>query len=179
MTPAARSSAESEARTFTAPRILNEPVRCRFSALSRSSRPVRKASASDGYTAVRCARSPMRSRAAWMSARLGPVFVAIGVAARVGLVGEVEHGLEDGMHRGERIELTPFDAVQEAPQLGIVGDRVLQMPARAGGGDREDLGGQVAAPSLVERAIALEPFTVRRDRLPKLGDALAAHGFGE
>ena len=38
-TPAARSAAVSEAIVFTAPRILNEPVRWRFSAFSCTVRP--------------------------------------------------------------------------------------------------------------------------------------------
>ena len=39
-TPARRSRPESVAILLTAPRTLNEPVRCRFSALSATSRPI-------------------------------------------------------------------------------------------------------------------------------------------
>ena len=39
-TPAARSSSVRVATQLTAPRILNEPVRWRFSAFSHTSRPV-------------------------------------------------------------------------------------------------------------------------------------------
>ena len=35
------------ATTFDAPRILNDPVRCRFSAFSRTSRPVSRESVSE------------------------------------------------------------------------------------------------------------------------------------
>ncbi len=47
-TPAARSSSESSAMRLTAPRILKAPVRWRFSALSSTSRPVRRENVSDG-----------------------------------------------------------------------------------------------------------------------------------
>ena len=46
-TPAARSSGESVASVFMAPRILKEPVRCRFSALSSTSRPVSRESVAE------------------------------------------------------------------------------------------------------------------------------------
>jgi hypothetical protein len=39
-TPAARSASESIAMQLPAPRILKDPVRWRFSALSQTSRPV-------------------------------------------------------------------------------------------------------------------------------------------
>ena len=39
-TPARRSASESVAILLTAPRILKEPVRCRFSAFSETSRPM-------------------------------------------------------------------------------------------------------------------------------------------
>jgi hypothetical protein len=48
VTPAARSSGESDAIVLTAPRILNAPVRCRFSAFRCTGRPARRESVSDG-----------------------------------------------------------------------------------------------------------------------------------
>jgi hypothetical protein len=45
-TPARFSGSESVAILFTAPRILNEPVRWRFSAFSDTSRPTRRESVS-------------------------------------------------------------------------------------------------------------------------------------
>ncbi len=46
-TPAARSSALSVEIRLYAPRILNEPVRCRFSAFRCSSRPTSRDSVSE------------------------------------------------------------------------------------------------------------------------------------
>jgi hypothetical protein len=45
-TPARFSASESVAILLTAPRILNEPVRCRFSAFSETSRPMIRESVS-------------------------------------------------------------------------------------------------------------------------------------
>ena len=47
-TPAARSSAVSEGIVLTAPRILNAPVRWRFSAFSWTVRPASRESVSEG-----------------------------------------------------------------------------------------------------------------------------------
>ena len=47
-TPAVRSASERSAIRLTAPRILNAPVRWRFSAFSRTVRPVRREKVSDG-----------------------------------------------------------------------------------------------------------------------------------
>ncbi len=46
-TPAARSSSDSVAILLTAPRTLNAPVRCRFSALSETSRPTSRENVSE------------------------------------------------------------------------------------------------------------------------------------
>ena len=46
-TPAARSVSVSDAIVLTAPRILNDPVRCRFSALRYTGSPQSRASVSD------------------------------------------------------------------------------------------------------------------------------------
>ncbi len=46
-TPAARSSSPSVESLLTAPRILKEPVRCRFSAFSVTDRPVRRENVSE------------------------------------------------------------------------------------------------------------------------------------
>ncbi len=46
-TPAARSSSPSVDSLLTAPRILNEPVRCRFSALSHTVRAQRRENVSE------------------------------------------------------------------------------------------------------------------------------------
>ena len=47
-TPEPRSSAVSEWIVLTAPRILNAPVRCRFSAFSWTGRPASRESVSEG-----------------------------------------------------------------------------------------------------------------------------------
>ena len=46
-TPAARSALPSPVSLLTAPRILNEPVRWRFSAFSQTGRPTRRESVLD------------------------------------------------------------------------------------------------------------------------------------
>src|SRR5919202_138726 len=76
-TPAARSESDNVAILLTAPRILNEPVRCRFSAFSHTSRPVIRDNVSDGYAAVTRATPSSRARAVSMSASVGAVLIAI------------------------------------------------------------------------------------------------------
>ena len=83
------------------------------------------------------------------------------------------------MHRRERVELAALDTVEQPPQLGVVGDRILQMAARARRRNREHLRREVAAAALLERAVALELRPVRLDRRPELVDALAAQRLGE
>ncbi len=75
------------------------------------------------------------------------------------------------MHGRERVELAPLDAVEQPPQLGIVGDGILEVTPRARRGDREHLGREVAAAARLERARRLEPGAVPLDRGPELGDA--------
>ena len=67
-TPAARSRSPSEEILVNAPRILNEPVRWRFSALSTTSRPARRENVSERKTGVTRATPSSRARAASMSA---------------------------------------------------------------------------------------------------------------
>ena len=83
------------------------------------------------------------------------------------------------MHGGERIELPPLDAVEQLPQLGVAGDRRLEVPPRPRGGDCEHLGRQVAAPAFLERAVALEAGAVLADRVPETVDPLAAQRLGQ
>src|SRR5215204_6492042 len=109
--PAARSPAESVAIVLTAPRILNEPVRCRFSAFRWTGRPQRRVKVSDGKTGVIRTIRPRRPRAASMSASVGAVAVRNPV-----------HLLENLTHRGERIELARLHLVQQPAQLRLVGD---------------------------------------------------------
>src|SRR5436305_8741506 len=110
-TPAARSSAPSSDSLFTAPRTLNDPVRCRFSAFSQTLRPTRRDNVSEPYTGVARAWPRMRPRAASTLASVGAVFVA-----------NVEHLLKDVTHRRQRAEPPLLHLVEQAPQLRIVRD---------------------------------------------------------
>src|SRR5713226_1162711 len=112
-TPAARSASVSVAILLTAPRILNEPVRCRFSAFSNTLRPVIRVNVSDGKTGVTLATPTMRSRAARMSATVGAI--------------EAEYLLENFAYGGEWIELARLHLVEQAAELRIVCDGFLQV----------------------------------------------------
>ena len=76
-TPAARSASVRLAIRLKAPRILKEPVRWRFSALSQTGRPDRRRSVSEEMTGVSRATPCSRLRASWISASVGPVAVAM------------------------------------------------------------------------------------------------------
>src|SRR5579862_1258938 len=167
-TPAARSSADIVASLLTAPRILNEPVRWRFSAFRTTGRPTRALRLSEPYTGVTRACAPIRSRAAWMSESVGVVLVA-----------KVEYLPKDRTHGGERVELSALDRVEEAAQLGIGGDDVLEMPPGAGRRDREYLRGEMLRPALLQQPRRLEMGAMRRDFLPEGFDPLAAERLGE
>src|SRR5437763_11176867 len=147
-TPAARSASESVFILFTAPRTLNAPVRCRFSALSQTSRPASREKVSEPYTGVTRAIPSIRARACSMSGSWGAVLVA-----------NLEHLFDDLAHSRERIELAALHFLQQPPQLRIVGDSVLEMSRRAGGGDREDLSREILAAPLTEPPVVLEVGT--------------------
>src|SRR3954454_17475706 len=117
ITPAARSASPSCAILLTAPRILNEPVRCRFSAFSHTRAPVRRESVSEPYTGVSRARSATRVRAASMSASVGAVAVA-----------NAEHLLQDLTHRRERVELPGLHVLEEPAELRILLHLLLEVP---------------------------------------------------
>ena len=76
-TPAARSSGPSVETRLTAPRILKDPVRCRFSAFSHTGRPESRLSVSEEETGVTRAMPSRRCCAASMSASVGAVRVAM------------------------------------------------------------------------------------------------------
>src|SRR5919197_1324568 len=113
------------------------------------------------------ATTPAR-RSSSISLRLGAVFVA-----------KFEHLPKYLPHRGERVKLPALDLVQQAPQLGVAGDRLLEVRPRAGGGDREHLTGQVLPSPLLEPPVGLEERAVLLDLLPQLGHVLSAHRLGE
>src|SRR5262249_31189583 len=131
-TPASRSAGERLEAVLNAPRILNEPVGCRFSALAATSRPTRRGGEAKPYHGVTRAWSPIRSRAARTSASVGVVVVA-----------KVKDQPKNGINRAQRIELPALDLVEQPRELGIVGDLALEVTPRSGGRDREDLGGEV------------------------------------
>src|SRR5712691_1200720 len=168
-TPAARSVPLSWWILLTAPRILNDPVRCRFSALSSTGRPVRRASVSELNTGVSRATPASRSRAALMSASVGAVRA----------IAKLEHLLHDLAHGAERVELARLHLVEQPPQLRVVRHCVLEMLLRARGRDGEHLAGQVLAPLLLELAVGVEEGPVLLDLLPERLDVLAANRVGE
>src|SRR6185436_13027493 len=102
-TPAARSSSDIVASLLTAPRILNEPVRWRFSALRKTLRPLRLPSVSEEMTGVSRARPCTRSRAAWISASVGPAAVFM----------NLEHLLHDLAYRRQGVELPPLNRLEQ------------------------------------------------------------------
>src|SRR5436305_11165620 len=115
-TPARCSASPSVEILLYAPRILNEPVRCRFSALRETSRPASRENVSDRKTGVTRATPSRRARAASMSRRSGAVPVA-----------NVKHLLEDLLHGREWVELAALHGVEHPPELGIVAHRPLEV----------------------------------------------------
>src|SRR6266536_209220 len=168
-TPAASSSVLSVATRLKAPRTLKEPVRWRFSAFRWTSRPTNRDSVSEPWTGVTRATPSSRARACSISGRPGAVAV----------VANPEHLLQYLPHRAERIEPALLHLVEQPPQLGVVGDRVLEVLLRPAGGDGEDLAREVPPTPLVEPARFLEVGAVRRDLLPQLRHVLAARRLGE
>src|SRR6266496_684256 len=134
-TPAARCSVSSVAILLTAPRTLKDPVRWRFSPFSHTSRPARRDSVSEPYTGVTRATLETRSRASPMSRSVRAVRVA-----------NSKHLLHDLAYGSQGIELAALHLVEQAAQLRIVGDGVLQVRLRARRGDGEDLAREVAPP---------------------------------
>src|SRR5207342_2009045 len=117
-TPAERSASPSVINLLTAPRTLNEPVRCRFSAFRHTVRPTRRERALLVCTGVTRAWPAMRSRAASMSARVGR--------------SNSEHLLEDLTNSRQRVEAAGLHVVEQAPQLRIVAHGQLEMAACPG-----------------------------------------------
>src|SRR5829696_9615203 len=103
----------------------------------------------------------MRSRASWMSASVGAVrSVAMGLRKMKDLLKDLTHG-------GERVELPPLYLVEQAPELRIVGHRLLEMRLRPAGGDREHLACEVSSPPLLETVLVLEVCAMLLDLLPE------------
>src|ERR671918_1108917 len=165
-TPAERSSGVRLAIVLTAPRILKAPVRCRFSALSSTSRPARRDSVSDGKTGVTRTRSRRRSRAS---------AIALGVGA---VVTDTKHLLHDLPDRGQGVELPPLHLVEQPLQLRVVAYRGLEVRLRATGRHGEHFTRQIAPPALLEPAALLQVGPVLPELLPEQLDVLPAHGLG-
>src|SRR5690242_10049676 len=142
-TPALRSFSESVAILLTAPRILNEPVRCRFSAFSQTSRPMRVESVSVPYTGVTRAWPSSRARASRISLSPGAVFVF-----------KLEHLSHDLANGGERVQLARLHLVEQPAQRLVVGNRALEVRLGARRSDREHLAGEVLPAPLLEQPLA-------------------------
>src|SRR5262249_50281387 len=112
---------------LTAPRVLNEPLRCRFSPFTLTGRPTTRASGSDECRGVTRAMPSIRPRAAWMSARVG-----LSIA-------HPEDLLEDLLDGCERVELAGLDGIEQAAQRRLLGDRLLDVHLRAGRRDGKHL----------------------------------------
>ena len=149
---------------LTAPRILNEPVRCRFSALSSdlAARPARERVGAVDRRHARAVADPL----------------ARGLDVSECRAGLRRHRRPDRRRGGTRVSRIACTAVSGSSsrrstrsssraQLGIVGDRALEMAARPRRGDGEHLGREVAPPALLERALGLEPGAVRRRSRPR------------
>src|SRR5436305_4115624 len=130
-TPPARSASPSSDILLNAPRILNDPVRCRFSAFSQTFVPDNRENVSEPYTGVTRARPDSRSRAASMSASVGVVVVA-----------NAKDLFEDLTNRGQRVELSCLYLVEEPEQLGALLHRFLQMTSCPRRRDLEHLGSE-------------------------------------
>src|SRR4029079_12743394 len=100
-----------------------------------------------------------RSRARSISGSPGDAVLAI-VAP--------EDLLEYLSHRCQRVELTCLHLGEQAPQLGVVGDRPLEVAARARTRDRDELAREFRPPPLLELPALLEEGAVLGDLLPQL-----------
>src|SRR5919199_458134 len=101
-----------------------------------------------------------RFLAASMSASVGAVRTAIRANS--------EDFFQDLADRGQRIELAPGHLVEEAAELRVVRDGLLEVLFRARARDGEDLAGEVARTPIGQQPRLLEVTAVPLDLLPKL-----------
>src|SRR5579871_5036595 len=101
------------------------------------------------------------------------------MSASAGAVMDSEHLLEYLSHGGERVELARLNLREQPPQLRVVGDSALEMPAGAARRDCEHLACEVRATPLLELSALDEERAVLLDLLPELGDVLPPHRLGE
>src|SRR2546427_156036 len=104
---------------------------------------------------------------------------SISLSSGAVLVAKVEDLLNDVANGRQRVELSALDGVEDAPQLGVVGHRALEVSLGARRGDGEDLARQVPPPPLLQPAVSLEMRVVLLDPLPQLEDVLLPHRLGE
>src|SRR6476646_10709787 len=97
------------------------------------------------------------------------------MSVSVGAVTKVEDLAEDRTHSGERVELPLLHLLEQTGELRVAGDGRFEMAPRAGRRDGEDLGGEVAATTLLEAGCA----AVGLDRGPELVDPRAVHRIRE
>src|SRR5437764_14478681 len=107
-------------------------------------------------------------RAASISVSVGPVVS----------VANVEHLVHDLSNGREWVELSALHLVEQPPQLGIPGDRALEMGLRAGGGDREHPASGIPAPPLLQQPFAFEEGAVGPVLPPRLRPVLPAGAPG-
>ena len=91
---------------------------------------------------------PSRARAASMSASVGPVRIAIRLNS--------EYLLEDLANRRERIELPALHLTEQAGELGIVGDGLLEVRLGPRARDCEDLAREVVRTPFREQPVLLQ-----------------------
>src|SRR5262245_20502719 len=138
MTPRSRTAGSRSARLFSAPRALNAPTSCRFSALSQSSAPASSSSAAHLTTGVRTTWPFSRPAAASTSSRLGPCTPSLPLLLHLLLqLLQIDAGRQPLRHplaalRRRRLVLVLLDQLRRA-QLGELaqGQRMHQRRMRA------------------------------------------------
>src|SRR5438445_3953959 len=92
---------------------------------------------------------------------------------------ELEDLCQDLADGRQRVELALLHLIEQPCELGVVRHRALEVGLRPRGGDREDLGGEIAAAAFLASALALEEGAVLLDLLPELWHVLAALRLGQ
>src|SRR5581483_5785325 len=136
-TPAARSAGASRAMRWYAPRILNEPVRWRYSALRRIGRPASTERCSEPSTGVRRTTGARRRRAASMSSRVtsGQVEAAGSARSRILPPGPRSRGSDR-----DALADQPADEVAGHPDDDGDGDHAQPAPDGVAPGEQADRG---------------------------------------
>src|SRR6478752_9584225 len=85
--------------------------------------------------------------------------------------------LEDPARGAGRVQAAGDDLVEQAGEVVVLAERLLQAPAQAERAEREDLAAQVAPPALAQGALGLDERAVLVELLDQLLDALAPRGL--